>query len=97
MLASTDSSYHHFEIFLVFWYDECFLVETGTFWVLRYRLWVLFKPVLGRPGWLSSWASAFGSGRDPRVWDRAHIGLPTGSLLLPVPTSLPLFVPLMNK
>ena len=38
----------------------------------------------GTPGWLSGWASAFGSGRDLRVWDR----VPARSPLLPLPLSL---------
>ena len=37
----------------------------------------------GRPGWLSGWASAFGSGRDPRVLGPSLTsGSPTGNLCL---------------
>ena len=42
----------------------------------------------GTPGWLSGWASAFGSERDPGVPGSS----PTWSLLLPLPVSLPLSV-----
>ena len=31
---------------------------------------VALKAEGGMPGWLSGWAPAFGSGRDPGVWDR---------------------------
>ena len=48
------------------------------------------------PEWLSGWASAFGSGRDPRVLGLNPVSgsLPPhpGSLLLPLPMSLPLCV-----
>ena len=51
------------------------------------------------PRWLSSQASAFGSGRDPRgPGIESCIGLPAWSLLLPLPVSLPsVCVSLMNK
>ena len=36
--------------------------------------WIIFLKILkekmGTPGWLSCWASAFGSGHDQGVWDR---------------------------
>ena len=47
---------------------------------------------LGMPGWLSGWASAFHSGHDLGLGIESHVGLPTGSLLLPLPISLPLCV-----
>ena len=50
------------------------------------------------PGWLSGWASVFGSGCDPGVLGSNPIsGSPQGSLLLPLPMSLPLSLCLMNK
>ena len=51
------------------------------------------------PGWLSSWASAFGSGHNPGSWDRVlHQALcSAGSLLLPLPMSLPLSLSWINK
>ena len=45
----------------------------------------LIMVVMGMPGWLSDWASAFGSGHDPG----AH-RLPAWSLLLALLVSLPL-------
>ena len=42
---------------------------------------------VGIPGWLSCLAPAFGSGRDPGV---PGSGPTSGSLLLPLPVSLPL-------
>ena len=51
----------------------------------------LFLPVNGTPGGLRGWGSAFGSGRDPGdPGMESSIGLPRGSLLLPLPGSLPL-------
>ena len=44
------------------------------------------------PGWLSDWVSAFSSGHDPVSGIESRIGLPEGSLLLPLPVSLPLCV-----
>ena len=38
----------------------------------------------GMPGWLSGWAFAFGSGHDPGPGIESCIGLPMGSLLLPL-------------
>ena len=50
------------------------------------------------PWWLTGWASAFSSGRDPGVLrSNLHIGLPAGSLILPLPMSLPFSVCLVNK
>ena len=43
---------------------------------------------LGMPGWLSGWASAISFRRDLGI--ESHIGLLAGSLLLPLPMSLPL-------
>ena len=42
---------------------------------------------IGEPGWLSGWASAFGSGHDPGSWDQVLHRAPcsVGSLLLPFP------------
>ena len=45
------------------------------------------KYTVGMPGWLSSWAPAPGSGRDPQSQDRVPHKAPC--LLLPLPTSLP--------
>ena len=42
----------------------------------------------GMPGWLSGWASAFGSRHDPGI--ETYIGLPAWSLLLLLPVSLPI-------
>ena len=43
----------------------------------------------GTPGWLSGWASAFHSGRDPPgPGIKSPIVLPIGSLFLPLPLSL---------
>ena len=33
---------------------------------------------IGTPGWLSGWASAFGSGHDLRIWDRVPHWAPRG-------------------
>uniref|UniRef100_A0A8C0NGF3 Integrin subunit alpha V n=1 Tax=Canis lupus familiaris TaxID=9615 RepID=A0A8C0NGF3_CANLF len=45
----------------------------------------------GMPGWLSSWAPAFGPGRDPGVPGSSPTsGLPAWSLLFLLPVSLPL-------
>ena len=49
----------------------------------------------GIPGWLSGGAPAFGPGRDAGVTGsspESRIGLPAGSLLLPLPVSLLLFL-----
>ena len=48
----------------------------------------------GTPGWLSGWASAFGSGRDPGVVESSPTSgsLRRESLLLPLPVSLLLYV-----
>ena len=55
-------------------------------------------PSNGAPGWFSSGASACGMTRGRGwSWDQSHIGLPAGSLLLPLPVSLPLSDSLMNK
>ena len=51
----------------------------------------LLKKCLGAAGWLSDWASAFGSGHDPGVLGSSPAsGSPPRSLLLPLPVSLPL-------
>ena len=42
--------------------------------------------------WLSGWAPAFGSGRDPGIQDQVLHWALVGSLLLPLPVSLPLCV-----
>ena len=47
--------------------------------------------ITGIPGCLSSWTSPFGSGCGPSPGMEFHIGLPAGSLLLPLSVSL------MNK
>ena len=57
-------------------------------------------PWWGTPEGLSGWASTFGSGHDPGVQGpgiESCIGLPRGSLLLPLPVSLLLSESLMNK
>ena len=59
----------------------------------------LFKVLIGTPGGLSGWASAFGQGMTPGPGIKSRIRLPVRSLLLPLPVSLPLSqsVSLMNK
>ena len=51
---------------------------------------------IGTPGWLSSWAPAFGSGRDPRIPDGVHHPAPCEE---PAPPSacLSQSLSLMNK
>ena len=52
----------------------------------------------GCPGWLKGWASAFGSGPDPRVWDRVPRQAPCEEpASLSAYVSVPLSVFLMNK
>ena len=35
-----------------------------------YKFFIIIEKLkMGAPGWLSGWASAFGSGCDPGVWD----------------------------
>ena len=52
----------------------------------RRRLIISEAGVRGVPGWLSSWAAAFGSGHDPGVLGSSPAsGSPQGSLLLPLP------------
>ena len=41
---------------------------------------------IGAPGWLSGWASAFGSGHDPGSWDR--VPHQASCVLLPLPLPL---------
>ena len=48
------------------------------------------KLSLGTPGWLSGWASAFSSGRDPWVLGSSSSSGSLRSLLLPLPVSLTL-------
>ena len=51
----------------------------------------LNQEMVGAPGWLSGWALAFGSGRDPGVLGSSPTSrLPTGSLFLLLPVSLSL-------
>ena len=52
---------------------------------------------LGTPGWLSGWASAFGSGHDPSLRIESHIEIPVRSLLLPLCLYLSLCLPWINK
>ena len=53
------------------------------------------------PEWLSGWASAFSSGRDPSLGIGSPpcplIGLPAGGLVLPQPVSLLLCLSWINK
>ena len=43
---------------------------------------------MGMPEWIRDGVSAFGSDHDPGI--ESHVGLTAESLLLPLPTSLPL-------
>ena len=49
----------------------------------------------GAPGWLSAclWLRAWSWGPGTQ----SHLGFPAGSLILPLPVSLPLCVSLMNR
>ena len=52
----------------------------------------------GAPGWLSSWASAFSSGRDPGSWDQVPHQAPYGEPASPFAyISASISVSLMNK
>ena len=44
--------------------------------------------ILGKPGWLSGWASAFGSGHDPGVLGLNPASESAGSLPMSLPLSL---------
>ena len=56
------------------------------------------KGEIGMPGWLSGWASAFGSGRDPGIWDLVPHQAPCGEPASPSAyVSASLSVSLMNK
>ena len=68
--------------------SECFSGCVSWFVQSRERI-----NTVGAPGWLSGWVSTFTSG--PRI--ESCIGVPVGSLLLPLPVSLPLCGSLMNK
>ena len=85
------------KIFLLF----IIVISRYVYFTNSHKWWLYFNShsdstliiwVVGRPGWLSGWASTFGSGRDPGVPDGSRIRFPTGSLLLPLPVSLPLCV-----
>ena len=72
-----------------------FTTFLSIFSVVVYRMYGTFKErcYIGMPGWLSGWASAFGSGRDPGVLGSSPTsGLPLDTLFLPLPMSLPLCV-----
>ena len=57
----------------------------------RKRWFYLEYTIVGMPGWLSGWVSAYGSGHDPRVLGFSPTsGFPARSLLLSLPMSLPL-------
>ena len=71
--------------FMVF---NAFITIEEKMWCLKFKQ--LRKGWRGVPGWLSVWVSAFGLGHDPGI--ELHIRLPTGSLILPLPMSLPLSV-----
>ena len=64
--------------------------------IFIWRTWILLITwIRGTPRWLSSWASAFGSGCDPSPGIEFRIRLPVRSLLLPLPMSLPLILCLL--
>ena len=80
----------------------CPVQNQGVYFQGKWGEWILGQTVIsfgyliaqkaiipGPPGWLSDQASAFGSW-GPEI--KSHIGLPLGSLLLPLPMSLLLSV-----
>lgn len=58
---------------------------------------LLAQNVIIRAVLVAQWLSAFGPGLGPGSRIKSHIGLPMGSLLLPLSVSASLFLSLMNK
>ena len=81
-----------------FWWLFKNQIETGSLlkrWHIPMKKQIIINEIncaisriSGIPGWLSSWASAFGSGYDPDLRIKSHIRLPMRSLLLSLSVSL---------
>ena len=71
-------------------------IEIPSFMEIQWKLTELKKKSWG--AWVAQWLSVCLQLRaGSRVWIETPIGLPSGSLLLPLPVSLPLSGSLMNK
>ena len=82
--------------------ELCYCSTTGTMKDMHGRetFLKLFNTLEGRGTWVAQWLSIclwLSLGVNSGSGIKSHMGLPAGSLVLPLLVSLPLFVFLMNK
>ena len=84
-------SSHFFKGIWHFRISSC-LFSLFVYGKIKNNIWVYLKFAnIGTPGWLSSWASTFGSGDDPGIWVKSHIRKPASPSAY-VCASLPVYV-----